>query len=64
MMDVMTSPKPIPIIILATNMIGEVCTKINPTPTPIMVIPPMAQVLLSSFLEFMGINLNDKHYNV
>ncbi len=49
---VITSPKPIPDKMHATIYNGEVCKKASPTPTPTMVIPPIAQVLLSSFLFF------------
>jgi len=45
-----TRPTPNPIRIEATNNKGDDGRKKNPTPTPIMIVPPMAHELLSSFL--------------
>ena len=44
---------PTPIIIDATKINTEVCKYIKPTPTPIIVVPPIAQLLFSSFLFFV-----------
>jgi len=45
-----TRPIPNPISMEATNNKGEDGRKKNPTPTPIMIVPPIAHELLSSFL--------------
>jgi hypothetical protein len=42
-----TSPDPIPIKMDATKNNADVLRNINPTPTPISVVPPMAHELLS-----------------
>ena len=55
------NPKPTPISIQATNTKGEVCKKINPTPIPTIVIPPMAHELLSTFLSVIVKNLWTKN---
>ena len=52
-MGVITKPNPIPISIEATNNIGDDWIKMSPTPTPINVVPPIAQELLSSFFVVM-----------
>ena len=45
-----TRPTPNPIRTDATNNKGDDGRKKNPTPTPIMTVPPIAHELLSSFL--------------
>ena len=52
-MGVITKPNPIPISIEATNNIGDDWMKMSPTPTPINVVPPITQELLSSFFAVM-----------
>jgi len=49
-MDVINSPIPNPISIDPTNARGDLSKKKNPTPIPIITPPPIAHVLLSSFL--------------
>lgn len=51
MIAAINNPRPMPISIQATKNKGEVCKKINPTPIPTMVMPPMAHELLSTFLS-------------
>ena len=48
--DAITRPTPIPMRIEATNIRADVLRNMNPTPSPISVVPPMTHVLLSSFL--------------
>ena len=56
--EVMISPKPNPAKIDPTNpMAGEELRKKNPIPIPIMMPPPMAHVLLSSFFCVMTLIL-------
>ena len=47
MTEAITSPDPIPIKMDATKNNTDVLRNISPTPTPIRVVPPMAQELLS-----------------
>jgi len=47
MKAVITSPAPMPMKMDATNNNADVLRNINPTPTPISVVPPMAHELLS-----------------
>ena len=49
-METITRPRPIPINIDATNNRGDVRRKMNPTPIPISVVPPIAHKLLLFFL--------------
>jgi hypothetical protein len=58
MIAAITTPKPIPINIDATNNSAEVCKKINPTPIPRSVIPPMIHELLSElfFVSFISVS--------
>jgi hypothetical protein len=51
MKEAITSPDPIPIKMDATKNITDVLRNINPTPTPIRVVPPMAHELLSLLLS-------------
>lgn len=55
--EVIINPNPTPIKIEAAIKMGDEWTKINPIPTPIMVEPPIAHMLLSSFLDVMIIYL-------
>ena len=50
-MEVTKSPRPIPAIMDPTKARAEVCKKKNPTPKPKSNPPPIAHVLLSSFLS-------------
>ena len=54
-MDVITRPRPIPINIDATNNRADVRRKMNPTPIPISVVPPMTHEPLSFFLSVLFI---------
>ena len=47
--EVITTPSPIPMSIDATNNRADSLRKMNPTPIPISVVPPIAHVLLSLF---------------
>jgi hypothetical protein len=46
-----TRPDPIPIKMDATNNRADVLRNIKPTPTPIIVVPPITHELLSLFLS-------------
>ena len=46
-----TRPEPIPIKMDATNNRADVLRNIKPTPTPIIVVPPITHELLSLFLS-------------
>jgi len=65
MKEAITSPAPIPIKMDATKNNTDVLRNINPTPTPIRVVPPMAHELLSLLLGLSGFpntNLTNKYY--
>ena len=51
--EVITRPRPNPNNVDPTNAKGDCCKKKNPAPMPISVPPPIAHVLLSSFLSVM-----------
>ena len=55
-MELITIPIPNPNINDPTKYRGESGRKKNPTPTPMITPPPIAQVLLSSFLLDIGKN--------
>jgi hypothetical protein len=56
-MVVKIRPRPKPAKMLPTNAKTEVVRKKNPTPNPISKPPPVAHVLLSSFLSEFSIGL-------
>ena len=47
-------PRPNPAIMDPTKYRGDIGRKKNPTPKPMITPPPIAQVLLSSFLVDIG----------
>lgn len=49
MMEDVAKPMPTPMSIDATNNSGDSSRKINPTPKPTSVVPPISNPLLSSF---------------
>jgi hypothetical protein len=53
-MALTTMPMPNPVIMDPTKYRGDVGRKKNPTPKPMIAPPPIAQVLLSSFLFDIG----------
>lgn len=57
MIGTSTRPVPKPIKMDATNNKGEEGRKKNPTPTPIIRVPPTAHELLSSFLVVIVFDL-------
>jgi hypothetical protein len=61
--EVITSPSPIPMIIDATKNRGEAFRNMNPTPTPISVVPPIAHGLLSLFLLALSIGPPSSPHN-
>jgi hypothetical protein len=53
-MELTTMPRPNPAIMEPTKYRGDIGRKKNPTPKPMITPPPIAQVLLSSFLVDIG----------
>jgi len=54
MKEAIKRPDPIPIKMDARKNMTDVLRNINPTPTPIRVVPPIAHELLSLFLSTLN----------